>query len=166
MQATGAGPLSILSLIVAPAILTNASTVLSMSTSNRLARAVDRARELAKQLEQAAGDVSSDARRRMSELERTELRSLMLTAALRNFYIALGCFGSATILALAGAVIALVFESGVGGWLELAALLFGIAGLGAIVHGSVLLVRETRIVVAVLQERVASVRKSAQSRGV
>ncbi len=44
-------PFAVLSLIVAPAILTNASSVLIMSTSNRLARGADRARELSKQLE-------------------------------------------------------------------------------------------------------------------
>lgn len=165
MQVVGSGPLSILSLIVAPAILTNASTVLSMSTSNRLARATDRARELAKQLEQAAGDSSEDARRRMGELERTEVRSLMLTSALRDFYVALGCFGSATILALSGSVIALLAYPRAGGWLQLAALIFGVAGLAAIVRGSVLLVRETRIVVDVLRERVASVRRRMSARG-
>jgi hypothetical protein len=51
------------SLIVAPAILTNASSVLAMSTSNRLARAVDRARDLARQLE--ASDQSTPLRNRM-----------------------------------------------------------------------------------------------------
>jgi hypothetical protein len=44
MQTTN--PFAVLSLIVAPAILTNASCVLVMSTSNRLARVVDRARNL------------------------------------------------------------------------------------------------------------------------
>jgi len=43
---TPVNPFAILSFIVAPAVLTNASSVLSMSTTNRLARAVDRAREL------------------------------------------------------------------------------------------------------------------------
>ena len=46
-------PFAVLSFIVAPAVLTNASSVLALSTSNRLARAVDRARELSKQLEEA-----------------------------------------------------------------------------------------------------------------
>jgi Protein of unknown function (DUF2721) len=49
-------PFAAFSLIVAPAILTNAASVLVMSTSNRLARAVDRARDRARQLE--AHDVS------------------------------------------------------------------------------------------------------------
>lgn len=35
-------PFQILTLIVAPAVLTNSSAVLSLSTSNRFARAVDR----------------------------------------------------------------------------------------------------------------------------
>ena len=69
------------SLIVAPAILTNASSVLAMSTSNRLARAVDRARDLARQLETAeasAGEMDAEARRefdrRLQELTATEQR--------------------------------------------------------------------------------------------
>jgi len=47
-------PFAVLSFIVAPAILTNASSVLTLSTSNRLARAVDRARELTTALESTA----------------------------------------------------------------------------------------------------------------
>ena len=55
-------PFAVLSLIVAPAILTNASSVLIMSTSNRLARGADRARELSKQLE-GTDDLSTVERR-------------------------------------------------------------------------------------------------------
>lgn len=47
-------PFAALSLIVAPAVLTNASSILVLSTSNRLARAVDRARALAAELERPA----------------------------------------------------------------------------------------------------------------
>src|ERR687896_1575593 len=70
-------PFAVLSLIVAPAILTNACSLLSMSTGNRLARAVDRARELAKQLEapSTAAD-AADATRRLSELAAAEQRSV------------------------------------------------------------------------------------------
>jgi hypothetical protein len=41
-----ANPFVILTLIVAPAILTNAAALMIMSTSNRFARAVDRGRDL------------------------------------------------------------------------------------------------------------------------
>src|SRR6266496_2868527 len=47
----GANPFGILTFIVAPAILTNASTVIALGTSNRFARAIDRARALSSQVE-------------------------------------------------------------------------------------------------------------------
>src|SRR5919198_1449450 len=98
-------PFAVLSFIVAPAVLTNASSVLAMSTSNRLARAVDRARELSRQLEAAAELSSPEAARRLRELAATERRTLMLLAALRSFYIALGSFASAALISLLGAVL-------------------------------------------------------------
>src|SRR5438045_9696699 len=43
-------PFAVLTAVVAPAILTNASSVLALGTSNRLARVVDRTRIVAAQL--------------------------------------------------------------------------------------------------------------------
>ena len=151
-------PFAALSLIVAPAILTNASSVLAMSTSNRLARAVDRARELARQLEEPpAGTTSTDATRRLDELSAVEHRSLMLVAALRSFYLGLGAFATATLASLLGAV--LVRLSGpVVLALELIAVVAGMLAVGALVHGAQLLVRETRIAIDVLQARAAAIR--------
>src|SRR5690606_23010901 len=88
----GANPFAILSFIVAPAILTNASSVLAMSTSNRLARVVDRARELTRQLEAEKEPENGVTARRLRELLAAETRSLMLIRALRSFYTALGAF--------------------------------------------------------------------------
>src|SRR4029450_598816 len=98
-------PFAVLSLIVAPAVLTNASSVLAMSTSNRLARAGDRARDLARHLEETTDTASAQAKRRLRELASTERRSLLLLAALRSVYIALGGFASATLCALLGSVL-------------------------------------------------------------
>lgn len=150
-------PFAVLSLIVAPALLTNTSSVLIMSTSTRLARAVDRARELSKQLEETHDFSSTDAARRLRELTAAERRSLMLVASLRSFYVAMGSFASATLVSLLGAVMA---PLGVGEpvkVLEVIGVLAGVLAVGALVHGSVLLVRETRIVLQVLQERAAGV---------
>jgi hypothetical protein len=150
-------PFAVLSLIVAPAILTNASTVLVMSTSNRLARAGDRARELSKQLEEAGALASPEAGRRLRELRVNEQRSLLLLAALRSFYVAIGSFASATLVSLLGAILApmntgvLVLVSGVVG------VGAGLIAVSALVHGSGVLMRETRLLVQVLQELVASV---------
>jgi hypothetical protein len=83
-------PFAVLSFIVAPAILTNASSVLTLSTSNRLARAVDRARELTTALESTAALGSRSAQLELRELAGAQQRMLMLIRALRAFYLALG----------------------------------------------------------------------------
>ncbi len=160
-----ANPFAVLSLIVAPAILTNASSVLAMSTSNRLARAVDRARELSKQLEEAGALASPEAVRRLRELSATEQRSLMLLAALRSFYVALGSFASATLVSLLGAVMVPMGAGIPVRVLEVVGVIAGLLAVSALVHGSVVLVRETRIVVQVLQERAASVHARAVPQG-
>jgi hypothetical protein len=151
-------PFAALSLIVAPAILTNASSLLAMSTSNRLARAVDRARELAKQLEGATpGADGSESTRRLDELSAVEQRAVMLLGALRSFYVGLGAFAAATLVSLLGAVFIRLSSPIVLG-LEVAAVGAGAVAVAALVHGSILLVRETRIAVRVLRERAAAIR--------
>jgi hypothetical protein len=150
-------PFAVLSFIVAPAVLTNASSVLTMRTSTRLARAVDRARELSRQLEAAADLSAPEAVRRRRELAATEQRTLWLLAALQSFYVALGSFASAALVSLLGAVLV---PRGAGVHvraLEVVGLIAGALAVSALVHGSVVLVRETRMAVHVVQERAASI---------
>jgi hypothetical protein len=162
-------PFAAFSLIVAPAILTNASSVLAMSTSNRLARAVDRARDLARQIEaiETASDAAGGERRKafdrlLGELTATEQRTTMLLRVLQSFYFALGGFASSTLAALLGAVLTR-FESGPAVMLlEFLAVAAGTVGVGALVRGSVILVRETAIAVRVISKRAANVRARAQ----
>ena len=150
-------PFAVLSLIVAPAILTNASSLLAMSTSNRLARAVDRARDLSKQLEQANDFSSPEAERRLRELATSERRAAMLVAALQRFYIALGGFALAALISLLGAVLAPLETPTIVTALELAGVAAGLLAVGALVHGAATLVRETRVALAVLRERAAQI---------
>jgi hypothetical protein len=84
-------PYAALSLIVAPAVLTNASSILVLSTSNRLARAVDRARVLATELDTPAKAMDLAALR-LSELDSAARRAVMLLGALRLFYASIGSF--------------------------------------------------------------------------
>jgi hypothetical protein len=158
-------PFSVLSWIIAPALLTNASTLLVLSTGNRLARAVDRGRDLFKQLEDAVDLTSREAIRRLGKLTATEQRSLMLVAALRSVYIASGSFASATLVSLFGALIVPIGAEAIVRVLEVCAVVAGLLALGALIYGSVVLMRETRIVVQVLQEQVASVRARAVPQG-
>jgi hypothetical protein len=157
------------SMIVAPAILTNAASVLAMSTSNRLARAVDRARDLARQLETAeaaAGGADVEARRdferRLQELTATEQRTTMLLRVLQSFYFALGGFAWSTLSALLGAVIARFGPGTLLVTLEFFAVAAGTIGVAALVRGSIILVRETGIAVRIVSERAASVRARAR----
>jgi hypothetical protein len=152
-------------LIAAPAILTNASSVLAMSTSNRLARAVDRARELSKQLEGTADLSSAEAQRRLMELSAAEQRSGLLVAALQRLYVALGGFALAALISLLGAVLVPFGFAALVTALELAGVVAGLLAVGALVHASVKLVRDTRIALFVLQERAAQIQSRAATRG-
>jgi hypothetical protein len=156
-------PFAVLSLIVAPAILTNATSVLVMSTSNRLARSVDRARDLSKQLETTDDFSSLETQRRLRELTATEKRSSLLLRALRHYYAALSGFALAALLSLLGAVLVPLGISVILPILEVLAVLAGAAAVGTLVAGSVILVRETRIAVQVLSGRAATVRRRVQT---
>jgi hypothetical protein len=150
-------PFAALSFIVAPAVLTNASSVLTMSTNTRLARAVERARELARQLE-AAEDLSApEAVHRRRELAATEQRTLWFLAALQSFYVALGSFASAALVSLLGAVLVPMGAGIHVQALEMVGLIAGVLAVSALVHGAVVLVRETRMAVHVVQKRAASI---------
>jgi Protein of unknown function (DUF2721) len=165
-------PFAVLSLIVAPAILTNASSVLAMSTSNRLARAVDRARELARQLEDTSHadpspeEEARESARRLHELSAAEDRAALLMRALQSFYISLGGFAVAVLSSLLGAVISLFRSGYVVGFFELTAVSAGGVAVAALVRGSAMLVRETSIAVQIMHERAESVRERLMRRGV
>jgi hypothetical protein len=166
VQDPGANPFAALSLIVAPAILTNASTVLAMSTSNRLARAVDRARELARQLEDPHHADGPDGTRRLRELAVNETRAVLLMRVLRSFYFALAGFAVATLVSLVGAVVAASAGSQTAvRTLEIIGIAAGGIAVGALIHGATLLLRETRLAVAVLHERSEQVRRRLEQGG-
>jgi len=151
-------PFAVLSFIVAPAILTNSSTVLILSTSNRLARAVDRARALGKELE-ASPDPGSEAdAQRLRELTVVEKRSVLLVRALRIFYLAVSGFASAALLSLAGAILAESAPAWVAILLGYVVIAAGLVAVGSVIYGAVLLVRETRMAIDTLSEQTASLR--------
>src|SRR3712207_3607347 len=142
---THSNPFAVLSLIVAPAILTNAASVLAMSTSNRLARAVDRGRELSKQLEGTADLSSPTAMRRLDDLTAAERRAILLVAALQRFYIAMGGFALATFISLLGATLAAMEQRVIVQTLELAGIAAGLLGVGGVVDGPAPPVPEKRV---------------------
>jgi hypothetical protein len=147
-------PFAALSLIVAPAILTNGCSVLVLSTSNRLARAVDLARDLSRDLDAVSADeLLPDSRRWLDEMSAAHTRSVLLLRALRAIYTALGGFSSATLLALLGVVFESRLPDPSRSLFELLAMMSGVIGVGGIVWAAVLLLRETRIAVTALELR-------------
>lgn len=164
IQTISDNPFAVLTLIAAPAILTNASSMLAMGTSNRFARAVDRQRQLSELLEKQGAAMDPDeVRLRFRQLDRAEARARLLLRVLRCVYLSLGAFAAASLLSLAGAIIGPNVRTG-GSIAAALAILSGIVGIGGIVSGSVLLVRETRIALDSLKEEAAYTAKRFATR--
>jgi hypothetical protein len=145
-------PFAVLTLIAAPAVLTNASAVMSLTTSNRFARAVDRARTLAKELHTKKDTPDHLTAHRFRQLTYANRRALLLVRALTAFYISLGAFAAAAITSLVGAVVVMLGASGAAAVAELIALGVGAVGVGGLVTGSGVLVYETRLTLAIIRE--------------
>src|SRR6202012_3066970 len=96
-----ADPFSILTVVVAPAVLTNASSVLALGTNNRLARVADRTHAATAQLARLApGD--RDHQITAAQLPDLQTRAQLLLRALRCFYLGLGLFASSALVSIAG----------------------------------------------------------------
>jgi Protein of unknown function (DUF2721) len=153
-RAVNDNPFTVLTAIVAPAILTNACSVLALGTSNRVARVVDRSRVLAAELAKLRdGDPGQAARLR--QLERLRLRSRMLMSALRIIYAALGSFAACALISVLGALatsygIPLLFHVS-----ALVALAVGLGGVLAVVAGCSRMVAETHLALLGMTEEVS-----------
>ena len=141
-----AAPFSILTVVVAPAVLTNASSVLALGTNNRLARVADRAHAVTAQLEKlepgAKGHEASAA-----ELVTLQTRAQLLLRALRCFYLGLGLFASSALISIAGSILVYygwpsAFQIAVG-----VCVACGASAVIALVCGCVLMIRETQLAV-------------------
>src|SRR5579859_6241490 len=106
MSAVSDNPFAILTLIAAPAVFTNASSVLALGTGNRLARVVDRARFLTAEMRKSTNFTSQHSRMLLTQLGRTEKRSRLLVEAMTFFYTAIGSFAAASLISLGGAALA------------------------------------------------------------
>ena len=99
-----ANPFAALTLIVAPAILTNACSILTFVTSNRYAVIVDRWRAVTTDLADLPAD-APERPMRVAHIARLELRCILLLRALRGLFVAIGSFAASALVALVGAVV-------------------------------------------------------------
>jgi hypothetical protein len=137
-----ADPFSILTVVVAPAVLTNASSVLALGTNNRLARVADRAHAITSQL---AG--TKDHEGSAAELAVLQTRAQLLLQALRCFYSGLGLFASSALISIAGSIV--VYYGWPSGF-QIAAgigVVCGTSAVIALVCGCIMMIRETQLAV-------------------
>jgi hypothetical protein len=154
MPAFGENPFAVLTTVVAPAILTNACTVLSLGTSNRIARVVDRSRVVATELSTLAAD-SPERAHWENQLDSLRARARYLFWALRLLYMALGAFAAAALIAVLGS--ASTFLNGLDdGWVFHIAASLGLAtgtiGVGGLLAGCALMVHEVRLALNYIAE--------------
>jgi hypothetical protein len=148
----GGNPFGILTFIVAPAILTNASSVMALGTSNRFARAIDRARALSAQVEGKENDPDPEIALRIRQLRVAETRVLLLVRALTAFYLSVGSFAAATLVSLLGAVLFFAQNEILHQFGLVVAFCAGGVGVVSLVTGSGLLVGETRMALRILSD--------------
>src|SRR6202167_5494558 len=151
----GADPFSILTIVVAPAVLTNASSVLALGTNNRLARVADRTHAVIAQL----STLEPGARNyevSKAQLPALQTRAQLLLLALRCFYLGLGLFASSALISIAGSIVvyygqrsAFHIAAGIG-------VVCGTSAVVSLVSGCVLMIRETRLAVKGLAFEVKS----------
>jgi hypothetical protein len=144
---------TLLTLIVAPAVLTNASSVLALNTANRFGRVIDRSRQLVEEIESTRLDAELNAIR-LRQVGRLRRRAGLLLRAQTCFYAALGLFVAAALVSVVGAALGSQHLAGYN-----AAAIAGFAiGSGAAVSlfaGCTLLIRETRLALQSLSEETA-----------
>ncbi len=144
-------PFAILTAIVAPAVLTNACSVLCLGISTRIARVVDRTRFLNAEMpkfQQGSPEYES----RLRQLERLQRRAHALVKCLRLFYSALGGLAASALISVIGAASAYFGNAFVFQAIAVIALAIGTFAVTALVSGCVYMVHETRLAVQNLSE--------------
>jgi hypothetical protein len=147
-------PFAVLTAVVAPAVLTNASSVLCLGTSNRIARIVDRTRVVT--TEMAGMQVGTkEYQARADQLPRLQVRAQLLFRALRILYASLGLFAATALITVIGS--AMEFFGWQFGFHGAAFIAMG-SGTAAVIglcYGCALLVYETRVAIHNLTEEAA-----------
>lgn len=148
-------PFAVLSFIAAPALLTNASCLLALSTINRMLRTRESMRELLKESENTARPQKPNF---LEHVNRVERQALKLLSALHWIYVGLGAFVAATLVTLLGAVAGQLGSEffmrlvvGVG-------LLLGIVGVAGLIGGCVNLFHATQLSMINIHEEAAAIR--------
>jgi len=155
-------PFGVLTFIVAPAILTNATSVLAMSTINRMLRTRDRMHEL---LKESADPATSRDAKFVEKANRVEQQALLLLKALHWIYVALGAFAAAALVTLLGALFGELEHEKLIRVIIGAGLLLGFVGVGGLIGGCVHLFHATQLSLINIREEAALIRARQERQG-
>jgi len=148
-------PFAVLTAVAAPAILTNACSVLALGTGNRIARVVDRTRNVF--VQQSALTPESPAYQAYtSQLGHLRVRAKLLLRALRLFYTALAMFASTALTAIIGSALVAYQAEFAFHVAAVFGLLVGSIGVIAIVFGCSFMIHETRLAITTLSDEHAA----------
>lgn len=150
-------PFALLTLIAAPAVLTNAASLLALSTSNRFLRAGERLRAVITKVEKS--ESKEDKRFWLTHVGRIEKQASLLLGGLRAIYVALGSFVLTSLVSIFGAALAAAQAHPWDTFMMVAALIIGLIGAGAIVFGCTNLFRATRLSLININEEAQLIRR-------
>ena len=148
-------PFAVLTFIVAPAILTNATSVLAMSTINRLLRTRDRMHEL---LKESQSGPPPHGVKFIAQVNRVERQATLLLGALHWIYVALGAFTAASLVTLLGAVAGQAGNEFLMRVIVGVGLLLGLVGVGGLIGGCGHLFKATQISLVNIREEAGLIR--------
>jgi hypothetical protein len=149
-------PLAVLTFISAPAVLTNASSVLLFGTGNRYGRAIDRAHALTDMVLRAGETEAEEMKLRIRQLESAQTRTLLIVRALTCFYTAVAAFAASTLISLIAAILSIRSSAGISIAFRVA-FLAGFIGILGMVTGALMLALESRFSFSVLRQENAFV---------
>jgi hypothetical protein len=154
-------PFAVLTFIVAPAILTNATSVLALSTINRMLRTRERMHELYAESE---GATQARGGNFLDQVNRVERQALLLLSAMRWIYMALGAFAAASLVTLLGALSGQIGSGALVHAIIAAGLLLGFVGVAGLVGGCIHLFHATQLSLVNIREEATLIRaRQAQS---
>jgi len=144
-------PFAVLTVVVAPAILTNACSVLALGTGNRVARVVDRTRAITIELATIVKGTPI-YENRLANIQRLRKRARLLLTALRIIYASLGGFAACALISVVGAVTSFYGYSVLFEIAAFVALATGLSAVVGLVSGCAVMVAETRLALLSVDE--------------
>lgn len=163
-EALSQNPFAVLSLVAAPALLTNASAVLVLSTVNRILRTSDRMRALSAELEKK--EIPTERRNFLiAQVSRVERQSVLLLRGLHSIYVALGCFSTASLIAMMGGGLAQSPWKTLSQVMVVIGVIVGVTGVSGLVWGSRHLLMATKISIQNIKEEAALIKKREGIKG-